>query len=115
VLSRYEWVQREHVSEAIREFKALRGLTLNLGKTRILNLRKESLEFLGFNFKVFNKGGVTYVWVQPTANALSRIKAKISEVIERSHNATSLELIEELNPIIRGWTEFHRYPSSARN
>jgi RNA-directed DNA polymerase len=96
------WIQRK---------LALLGLTLHAEKTRIVHA-KEGFDFLGVHFRLrpVKKPGskLTYScrrW--PSDRSMHRIKQRIKEVIGRRYSLSLEEMIDELNPTIRGWNNYH--------
>ena len=103
VISNYEWLIKDIIIPAIKEFLKIRGLMLNNEKTKVINIKEESLDFLGFNFSY--KGNT--VLCNPNTKSISNIKDKVKEIIKKSHNLSNEELIVLLNPVIRGWANYY--------
>jgi RNA-directed DNA polymerase len=88
------------------------GLTMHPEKTRISNARK-GFDFLSVRFRTepirkrnsrLEENRV--LW--PSNKAVQRIKKKIRGIIGRRYSLSSEEVIGELNPVIRGWSNYHR-------
>ncbi|MGB9497801.1 MAG: group II intron maturase-specific domain-containing protein [Dissulfuribacterales bacterium] len=87
------------------------GLELHDGKTRIADVHK-GFDFLGVHFRLspVKKQGS---WLKescrlwPSDKSYSRIKEKIRQRIGRRYSLSLEEMIAELNPIIRGWNNYH--------
>lgn len=103
ILSKQDWMIKEYIIPIIKEFLQVRGLTLNIEKTKVINIKKESLDFLGFNFS-YREGNLT---VTPTKKSIDNIQNRIREEIELAHNYSNEDLINKLNPIIRGWANYY--------
>ena len=92
--------------EVMSEFLSVRGLELNGEKTLITKLT-DGFDFLGFNF-TRRKGDKMIA--KPSKKAVKRITEKLHEIIlDNGRAMTQDDLIEILNPIIRGWAEYHRH------
>ena len=96
----------ETINEAktvITEFLAERGLTLSPEKTSTTHI-DQGFDFLGWNFRKY-KGKLL---IKPSRTNVKTFMEKVYGVIE-GHKAKSQKvLIETLNPMIRGWTEYHK-------
>ncbi|OAM91256.1 hypothetical protein AW736_04095 [Termitidicoccus mucosus] len=91
----------------IEAFLNERGLRLSPEKTKVTHIT-EGIDFLGQNIRSYNGG----VLVTPSKkNALSFL-AKIRELINANKGASHEKLIRVLNPVIRGWANYHRHISA---
>ena len=93
----------EHVRETVGRFMAARGLQLSEEKTLVTNIA-DGFDFLGWNFRK-HKGKLL---IKPSKKAQQNVLGKIREVIDLCKARTQDELIGRLNPIIRGWCNYHR-------
>lgn len=91
------------------------GLELNNKKTRILTAEETSFDFLGFNFrKAWNKEGTKkFALCVPSKQAQKVIRAKIREITQ-NRPVKAIEVIEKLNPVVRGWVNYFRIGNSSR-
>ncbi|MFA5780333.1 MAG: group II intron reverse transcriptase/maturase [Elusimicrobiota bacterium] len=96
------------------ELKQL-GLELNSKKTRIISAEETNFDFLGFSFrKTRNKKSMKkFALFFPTVKAQKTIRAKIRE-ITRNRPVKVSEVVEKLNPVLRGWVNYFRIGNSAR-
>lgn len=89
----------------------LEGLRLNEVKTKRVNMSEQRAEFdfLGFNFKkvpcVYRKRH-WYVKIQPSKKSQKKFKDTIRSIVMHRTSKTLVQLIEEVNPIIRGWKNY---------
>ncbi len=97
------------VKPVIEDFMAKRGLMLSPEKTKITNIA-DGFDFLGWNFRKY-KGKYLH---KPTKNNLAAVRSKISEIISASKTAKQENLIRQLNPVIRGWANYHRHAVAKR-
>lgn len=96
------------IKPAIEEFLAKRGLSLSESKTKITTIT-EGFDFLGQNIRKYPNG---VLLVKPSKDSFQSIKSKIKEVIDRNKSTKPINLIAQLNPIIRGWSNYHRHVAS---
>lgn len=96
-----EWLEQE-VKPAVVQFLSERGLALSPEKTKITHI-KEGFDFLGWNIRKYNGK----LLMKPSkANVKSHL-GKIREVIKANKSAKQVNLIKLLNPILRGWANYH--------
>ncbi len=92
-------------------------LTLNENKTRIVDARKESFNFLGFEIRVSKswRTGRRYSHVAPAPKALAKIKESIKQKTDRRLTPIPLEdLVRNLNASLRGWVGYFYFRNSSR-
>ncbi len=93
------------------------GLTLNETKTHIVNVWDASFDFLGFEIRMrrSRRSGKAYPHVQPGKKAVTRIKARTTDLTRRNLTPVSLPvLMKRLNQTLRGWTGYFHYRSSTQ-
>lgn len=96
----------------LREALDLLDLRLNEAKTKIVDAREESFDFLGFSFQVrrSRKSGKLYPHVEPSRKSAQRIKDRIKTLTDRKRTPVPLsELIGEVNRSLRGWSGYFHY------
>jgi RNA-directed DNA polymerase len=96
------------------------GLEINREKTRVVNVRKESLDFLGYTFRYdrarTGPGKQTYLNVFPSKKALAREREKLRTLTNASQSHTPLpQLVARLNRHLGGWANYfcYGYPRGA--
>jgi RNA-directed DNA polymerase len=92
-------------------------LNINREKTKIVKLSKESekLNFLGFTFRFDRdlKGRrLKYLNMFPADKSVARIKEKIKEKTSKPAHSFILDVIEEINVLLKGWVNYFKlgYP-----
>jgi RNA-directed DNA polymerase len=88
-----------------------RGLELNLDKTRIIRgIDSFECNFLGFTI-LKRKPGVQYgkILLKPQKEKVLNHYHKIVKTITTNKQATQMQLIQLLNPQIRGFAQYYRY------
>jgi len=112
------WNKGKEVLEKVRQMLGRLRLTMHPEKTRVVNA-KEGFDFLGMHFRL----GKVRKWrsklkhncrVWPSTSSYERIKQKIRDKIGRRYSLTLEDLIKELNPVLRGWSNYHMAVSPER-
>lgn len=96
------------IIELIQTFLDPRGLRLSEEKTLVTNII-EGFNFLGWNFRKY-KGKLL---PKPSKDSQKEVIKKISEVISKAKAWDQDRLIRILNPIIRGWSQYHNHAVSS--
>lgn len=98
----YDWTKwaMEHI-----------GLHLNETKTRLVNGRRESFDFLGYTFgpERYRKTGRWYLSAKPSGKSISRLKEKIRTILAPGNMAPWGEIAVRLNRILSGWSNYFNY------
>ncbi len=97
------------VKPIVEAFLKERGLELSEEKTRITHV-EEGFDFLGQHIRRYSGK----VLVKPSRKSIHTFLSKVRKVIKDNEQATAGHLVVQLNPIIRGWTNYHRHVSSKR-
>jgi group II intron reverse transcriptase/maturase len=105
------WRNGQEVLEKVRRMLSRLGLKLHKDKTRVVDA-KDGFDFLGMHFRLCRVHKryarlrrTCLVW--PSDRSMKRIKLCIKGVIGRRYYLSLEELIEKLNPVIRGWNNYH--------
>lgn len=99
---------QEEVLPAIKLFLAERGLKISEEKTRITHIN-EGFDFLGQNTRRYGEKLLTI----PSKKSQLSLREKLKAAIKQ-HRGNESDLIKKINPIIRGWCNYHRYIVSKR-
>jgi len=94
----------ERTMERVEEILTGLKLRLNKNKTKIVNVRRESFGFLGFEFK---RGGGK-LFVTPGKKAIRKLKDSVRATTNRRQPVKSKEMIGRLNSVIRGWGNYFK-------
>ena len=84
-------------------FLAQRGLRLSEAKTRITHI-DEGFDFLGWNFRKY-KGKLL---IKPSKKNVAAFYEKLRKTVADNLGNRHEDLIRMLNPMIRGWAQYHR-------
>ncbi len=97
--------------EWTRQVMSKLKLTLNEQKTTIKQARRESFDFLGYTFGMdrFRKDGAWVMGAKPSKKSISRIRQKVADLLRPGNQAPWLEVRDQLNRMLRGWSNYFRY------
>jgi RNA-directed DNA polymerase len=101
---------RDEVQPLVAHFLKERGLELSHEKTTITQV-DDGFDFLGQTVRRYG----AKVLLKPSRRNVRAFLGKIDAVIQdEGGSLTAGQLIQRLNPKIRGWALYHRHASSAR-
>ena len=87
----------------IEAFLAQRGLRLSLEKTKVVYM-DEGFDFLGWNFRKY-KGKLL---IKPSKKNVKAFYSKVREILKTHISVKQEDLIAKLNPVLRGWAQYHQ-------
>jgi RNA-directed DNA polymerase len=93
----------EEARELIKNFLTDKGLELSDEKTLITHI-DDGFDFLGWNFRKYKGKHLT----KPSKKSIQKVTEKISNTIKDGKTWTQEVLIDKLNPIITGWSNYHQ-------
>jgi len=85
----------------LREAVARLGLKLHPEKTRVVNVRQEGFEFLGYRFEGKR--------LRPRDQSLMSFKDRVRGLTRRRDGNSMPTIIERLNAMLRGWFEYFKH------
>jgi RNA-directed DNA polymerase len=103
-----ELLERD-VKPLVQRFLAARGLQLSEEKTRVTHIA-EGFDFLGQNIRRLDGR----IIITPSKKNVQAFRAKIKEIFNEHRTAKQESLIATLNPVIRGWANYHRAVSASK-
>ena len=80
-----------------------RGLELSEEKTKVVHI-DEGFDFLGWNFRKYSEK----LLIKPSKKNVKAFYGKVSEIIKSSLSVPKHELIRRLNPVLKGWAQYHK-------
>lgn len=86
----------------IEAFLAVRGLKLASAKTKIVHIN-QGFDFLGWNFRKYSGT----LLIKPSKKNVKAFYEKLARTIGDNLGATQESLIRLLNPMLRGWAQYH--------
>ncbi len=103
------------VMERLKKWLKAKGLTLNEVKTRLVNIRQEGINFLGFNLtwrKSFRGRG--YLHAEPSQKSRRALRGKLGGILNHWTLWRPIrEVVEEANRVLRGWAGYFHYGNST--
>ncbi len=91
------------VRNMIEVFLKDRGLTLSEEKTKIVNI-EEGFDFLGWNVRKYDGK----LLIKPAKKNVQAFLRKVRGIIKEHKTVKQEDLIAMLNPVIRGWANYHQ-------
>jgi len=112
---RWEWLLKAAKQRLVEELRKL-DVQLNEAKTRVVDLTEgESFSFLGFDFRRMKTlRGKWGVRMTPTMKARHSLLNRLKGVFRRYQSQPVGRVMEEINPILRGWVNYFRMGHSSR-
>jgi RNA-directed DNA polymerase len=112
------WRNGKKVLRQIERMLGRLGLKLHPEKTRVVRA-EDGFDFLGIHFRLSpvrkkNAELKMYCALWPSDRSIKRIKERVRNVIGRRYGLSLEELIDVLNPVIRGWNNYHSRARSSR-
>jgi hypothetical protein len=104
----------KYLAEAKKVLDRL-DLSLNAQKTRIVDVREETFDFLGHRFarQPSKRTGKVNTYFYPAPKAMASVKKKIREVVRTGqHHDLPVLIKEQVNPILRGWGNYFKVGNS---
>ena len=92
------------VKPLVEEFLTTRGLELSKEKTRITHI-EEGFDFLGKNIRKYDGK----MLIKPSKKNTLKFLKGVREIIKGNKAKKQEWIIDKLNPIVRGWANFHQH------
>ncbi len=112
---------RGDTERVLRGMKRVLGyleLTLNEEKTKVVDARKETFDFLGYTTTVKKspRTGKTFPLITPSKEAIEQIKGEIRALTCRKNLGLPKEVVvDKLNKVVRGWTGYFYYGHCSKD
>ena len=102
-------VLENEVKPLVEQFMRDRGLQLSPEKTCITHI-EQGFDFLGQNLRKFSGK----LLIQPSKKNTHTFLEKVRQLIRQDRGISQTDLIRHLNPVIRGWANYHRHIVAKR-
>jgi RNA-directed DNA polymerase len=99
----------DKVRPVVEQFLAERGLSLSPEKTRITHI-DDGFDFLGMNVRKYDGK----LLIKPATASVQRFLRKLRDIVKGNATIRQDLMIKKLNPLIRGWANYHRHVVSKR-
>jgi RNA-directed DNA polymerase len=112
---RNDWLVRA-VNRRLREELAKLRVAINEDKSRMVDLKKgESFTFLGFEYRrILSLRGKWRPYFAPKLKKRTALFEKLREIFRQYVSQPVGNVIENINPILRGWINYFRVGNSSR-
>lgn len=100
----------ETSKQILTEWLSKRGLVLSPEKTQIVHLT-EGFDFLSFNIRLYRASNTKTGWkllTKPSREAVQKHRDKMKQEWEAVRGWSIGKILWKLNPIMRGWANYHR-------
>lgn len=94
----------DEVKPLVEQFLRDRGLQLSPEKTCITHI-DQGFDFLGQNLRKFDGKLV----IRPSEKSTHAFLEKVRKLVRQNRGTSQVKLIALLNPVIRGWLNYHRH------
>lgn len=91
---------------AVQAWTASAGLTLHPDKTRVIDVRIGSFDFLGYHFETVKDGSIRR-W--PRTKSLEKLKDSIRAKTGRNAGRSLEDIIRDVNRTLNGWYAYFRH------
>jgi RNA-directed DNA polymerase len=98
--------EAEQALAKVRQWCEAEGLTLHPTKTRIVDVRTEGFDFLGYHFETTRRGRLTR-W--PRTKSIQKLKDTIREKTKRTNGRCLRAIIADINQTMRGWFGYFQH------
>jgi RNA-directed DNA polymerase len=107
--------QTTQIRQQIAECLTQVGLRLSVEKTTVCHI-DEGFDFLGWRIQRHRQKGSdrSYVYTYPARKSLVSVTAKVRSITRQGQNQELGELIDRLNPLLRGWSMYFRHGASSK-
>jgi RNA-directed DNA polymerase len=103
----------QEVKPVVEAFLRERGLTLSQEKTLITHI-DDGFDFLGQNVRKYQTGKQHKLLIKPSKKNVHAFLEKVRAIVKANKALPAGKLIAKLNPIIRGWANYHRHGVSKK-
>ncbi len=99
----------DEVKPWVEQFLSVRGVALSREKTQTVHIH-QGFDFLGWNFRKYvpkSPYRKAKLLIKPSKKNVTAFYRKVGEIIKNSGALTQDALIGQLNPVLKGWAQYH--------
>ncbi len=108
ITGRSKELLEQEVKPLVEQFMRERGLQLSAEKTVITHI-EEGFDFLGQNVRKYKAGKRYKLLIKPSKKNVKAFLEKVRAVVKANKALSAGKLVVKLNPIIRGWANYHQH------
>jgi len=99
----------------LKRWLGAKGLTLNEGKTRTVDIRQTGINFLGFNLTWRKSArGRGYLHAQPSQKSRRSLREKLGDILNHWTLWRPISgVVKEVNQVLRGWAGYFHFGNSV--
>ncbi len=103
------------ILERTKRWLKAKGLQLNEIKTRVVDIRQEGINFLGFSLtRRKSMKGRSYLHVEPSQKSRAALQQNLRGILSQwTHWKSIAEVVEEANEVLRGWSAYFHFRNST--
>jgi RNA-directed DNA polymerase len=103
------------VLERTKRWLTAKGLSLNERKTRLVDIRQQGVNFLGFNLTLRKSlKGKPYLHVEPSQKSRQALRDNLGRILNHWTRWKTIDsVVRETNRVLRGWTGYFHYRNSS--
>jgi RNA-directed DNA polymerase len=101
---------KKEVVPLVESFLKVRGLELSQEKTSITHI-EHGFDFLGWNVRKYHNGTLL---IKPSEKSVRTLLQKVRTLAKDNKAARQSVLINMLDPLLRGWANYHRHSCASR-
>ncbi|MCC6628216.1 MAG: group II intron reverse transcriptase/maturase [Chloroflexi bacterium] len=103
----------EEVRPLVAQFLGERGLELSDEKTTVTHI-DDGFDFLGFNVRKYSGPWGRKLLIKPSPKSVKALLRQCRGIIKKNRADAAGRLVAQLNPVLRGWANYHRHVVSKR-